>query len=291
MNETTKIIDPHLHFFDYENGHYHWLKPENPPIWPNKDALQKSFSAADLTLSDAMELQGLVHIEAGFDNQHPEKELDFLEQLQLPPFKAIACADLTKVEFNQSLETLRTYKSFVGVRHIIDAQGDTLLHDPNFADNLALLAEHKLIFEAQLDCCDLDSAIRLAELASNYPNLQICINHSGILRDFSQWPALSEYAKWRAAMHYFSDQENIALKISGMEMQNPRWSWGHARWLVHKLRNLYAEERLMLASNFPINLLAMPYDTLWLGYRDELGLSPESFQALGHDNAKRIYRL
>ncbi|WP_394176725.1 amidohydrolase family protein [Thalassotalea litorea] len=291
MSGPLKIIDPHIHFFDFDNGHYHWLKPEHPPFWPNKKSLQQNFSVADLNLNGEIQLDGLVHIEAGYDNQHPEKELDFLASLKLPRYKAIACADLTQENFAHSLATLMTYEHFSGVRHIIDDQGERLLNDPVFEKNLALLAEHNLVFEAQLDCCDLDCAIRLAELGGKYPQLQICVNHCGILRDFNQWPALPDYARWRAAMHYFADQENFALKISGMEMQNPRWSWDHARWLVHKLANLFTDDRIMLASNFPINLLAMPYDTLWLGYRDELGLSEATFQAYSYDNAKRIYRL
>ncbi|WP_169303012.1 amidohydrolase family protein [Thalassotalea mangrovi] len=291
MADSINIIDPHLHFFDYQNGHYHWLKPDHPPFWHNKKILQKNFNETHLPTNPAIQLQGLVHIEAGFDNLNPEKELDFLNNRTLPTYRSIACADLTKDDFRESLKRLKHYSHFIGVRHIIDEHGEWLLNDPTFEKNLALLAENQLIFEAQLDCCDLDSAIRLATLASKYPDLQICINHAGILRDYSEWPALPEYAMWRAAMHYFSDQDNIAVKISGMEMQNLRWNWQQAKWLVHKLKNLYGLDKLMLASNFPINLLSIPYDDLWLGYSEELDLSDEAFQVLAHDNAKRIYRL
>ncbi|QDP02361.1 amidohydrolase family protein [Thalassotalea sp. PS06] len=286
-----KIIDPHLHFFDFEGGEYGWLKSDDAPHWPNKQQLRRSYLFQDIKVGKSIEVAGLVHIEAGYDNKNPEKELAFLDTQPLANFKSIACADLTKPDFEKSLTKLENFKHFIGVRHIIDDQGANLLFDSTFEKNLALLAERELIFEAQLDCCDSESAKRLAQLGHKYSQLQICINHCGILRDYSSWPAIPEYAHWRASMHYFSDEENFALKISGMEMQNPRWNWNHARWLVHKLGNLYSEDRLMFASNFPINLLSMPYDALWLGYRDELGLSDASFQALSHDNAKRIYRL
>ena len=43
-----EIIDPHLHLFDLEQGNYDWLKPENPPAWPDKDQIRKNYSESDL---------------------------------------------------------------------------------------------------------------------------------------------------------------------------------------------------------------------------------------------------
>ncbi|HAG29343.1 MAG TPA: amidohydrolase, partial [Alteromonas macleodii] len=34
-------IDPHIHFFASNEGHYGWLKPANAPFWPDKKAIAK----------------------------------------------------------------------------------------------------------------------------------------------------------------------------------------------------------------------------------------------------------
>ena len=90
-----KIIDPHLHLFALELGHYHWLKAENPPFWPDKQHIYKSFDETDLMLTAPYSLAGFIHIEAGFDNEQPWRELAALEQSCNKPFRAIANIDLT----------------------------------------------------------------------------------------------------------------------------------------------------------------------------------------------------
>ena len=70
-----KIIDPHLHLFDLSQGEYSWLKPECPPFWPDKSLVAKNFSEHDLRLNESLKLTGFVHIDAGFNNQQPRREI------------------------------------------------------------------------------------------------------------------------------------------------------------------------------------------------------------------------
>ena len=64
-----KIIDPHLHLFDLKQGDYHWLKEENPPFWPDKHLIKKSFKETDLTLKPIPELPPVI-IQTFFINHH-----------------------------------------------------------------------------------------------------------------------------------------------------------------------------------------------------------------------------
>lgn len=115
-----KIIDPHLHLFDLSQGEYSWLKPECPPFWSDKPLIAKNFSENDLTLAKPLTLAGFVHIEAGFDNQQPWREIAWLESTCKIPFRSIALLDITlpKALFLTQLESLMTYQSVVGVRYI-----------------------------------------------------------------------------------------------------------------------------------------------------------------------------
>ncbi len=42
---SLKIIDPHIHLIDLAKGQYHWLKPQNPPHWPDKHLIEKNVDA------------------------------------------------------------------------------------------------------------------------------------------------------------------------------------------------------------------------------------------------------
>ena len=88
-----KIIDPHVHLFDIAQGDYHWLKPDNSPFWSDKALINKTCVEGDLAFifetdlksepvfSSELELvlASFVHIEAGFDNKRPWRELNNLE--------------------------------------------------------------------------------------------------------------------------------------------------------------------------------------------------------------------
>lgn len=47
-----KFIDPHIHLFNLALGQYQWLKPENPPFWPDKNIINNNFTESDLSTSD-----------------------------------------------------------------------------------------------------------------------------------------------------------------------------------------------------------------------------------------------
>ena len=64
------VVDPHVHLIALADGEYGWLQPSNPPFWPDKSIIARSFSPADLTLSAPLALHAFVHVEAGFDNAH-----------------------------------------------------------------------------------------------------------------------------------------------------------------------------------------------------------------------------
>ena len=159
-SRLIEIIDPHVHLFALEHGQYHWLKSDNPPYWPDKALINKNFTADSLHLSEPLTLRGYVHIEAGFDNQQPWLELDYLEQPPLTqptlPFNAIACCDLTLSSdaFIQQITKLTSCASFVGVRHILDEHALSLLTSPQVLKNLTYLSDQAILFEAQFDVTD-----------------------------------------------------------------------------------------------------------------------------------------
>ncbi|WP_042147262.1 MULTISPECIES: amidohydrolase [unclassified Pseudoalteromonas] len=283
-----KIIDPHIHLFDLTKGQYHWLQTNNPPFWPDKHIIQKNFTEQDLQLNNNFILEGIVHIEAGFDNDSPLKEINFLQTTIInTPFKAVAFIDLTlpSKEFKLQLSKLQQHKNnqLIGIRHIMEGTDSDLIFNENLFTNLTLLAELNLIFEAQFEFHDLNATKQLAIHAKSLSSLKIVINHCGLVTQ-------GKYELWQQAISILSPYENIHIKCSGWEMDNRQYKQLWLEKIVNHLLSQFGENRIMLASNFPLCLFSKSYNNLWQSYYD-LNLPNNIWQAISFDNAKDTYQL
>ena len=150
-------IDPHIHFFALQHGHYDWLKPNNPPYWRDKSVIARSVYERDLFKGNHATLGGFVHIEAGFDNGQPWREVVFLEQHCVKPFRSVANIDLRSSTSLSDIDRLKRFRSVVGLRHILDddaatlaesnnetARGDGLFPEPSVSSKQGDLANHIL---------------------------------------------------------------------------------------------------------------------------------------------------
>ena len=276
-----KIIDPHIHLFDLSLGKYQWLKPENPPFWPDKAKINQDFKFSDLALNEPLEFVGAVHIEAGFDNLHPERELAWLENQQKSELRTIAGIDLllSETKFSEQLATISTYVSCVGCRHILDDDAVELLSNIQVQRNLALLNEYQWIFETQLNFSDSAAIDLLADVITKNPKTTFVINHAG----FPNFSTNNEL--WLSSLEKLASLKNIAIKCSGLEMVDRNYSGKDIKAAVESLINNFGVERVMMASNFPLTLFSYSYQEYWLLVLKTL---PQEYrQSLCFDNASR----
>ncbi|MCF2949812.1 amidohydrolase family protein [Paraglaciecola aquimarina] len=284
-----KIVDPHLHLFDLNQGQYFWLKPQNPPFWLDKSIIQRNFTEQDLTLTSPMQLAGFVHIEAGFNNQKPHEEIDWLEKHCTLPFKSVAFADLTSLEFAQNIKRLTQRTSVSGIRHILDEQADDILSAKLTAKHFALLAENGLSFDLQMPVDNTQAVTKLIVLAKQHPELKIIINHAG-------WPPDNSnrglYNQWFESIQKLASLPNIGIKLSAWEMCNRKWE---IPWLIQVLQDcldVFGELRVMLASNFPLCLFSKSYQELWQVYNQLVDiLDIDRLRHITYTNAINWYGL
>ena len=287
------IIDPHLHLFDLNQGDYLWLKPDNPPFWPDKGQINRSFSESDLTAAPQT-LAGFVHIEAGFDNACPWREIAYLEQNCRLPFKIVAFIDITQEEndFNEQLLQLRAYPSVAGCRHILDQQAEELLKQPKVQKNLARLAAAGLSFDLQMPLAENEAVKTLAGILEQTPDLKVIINHAG-------WPPYSggetasanqdkNWQAWQQGLERLSTFPGVAIKCSGWEMAERRYQMSWAGAVISECLRTFGDKRVMLASNFPLCLFTAPYAALWQDYL-ALPLNKQQLSLMLSDNARTWY--
>lgn len=280
-----KIIDAHLHLFNLEQGDYQWLKPENQPFWPDKSLIANSFSEQDLTLTAPLALAGFVHIEAGFDNQQPWREIAWLESSCNLPFRSIAMLDITLSNelFLQQLDKLTVHQSVVGIRYILDDDALDILSNNNSHKNLESLATNKLSFELQMPLDDSQAVDCLIAILKVIPSLKVCINHAGS-------PAINEqgYSCWLANIKRLAMFEHVFIKCSGYEMTDRDYSLGWQHKVINHCIESFGIERVMLASNFPLNLFRTNYQNTWLN-NIKLPYDTEQLQQICFSNAQRFY--
>lgn len=295
-----KIIDPHLHLFNLSQGDYHWLKAEHLPFWSDKAVINRSFQESDLVLSTPLELAGFIHIEAGFDNEQPWRELASLEQSCSKPFCAIASVDLTLAsnQFQQYLTRVSQHPSFIGIRHILDEQALDLLTNKQALSNIKTLNDfatsinQKLVFEAQLALSEDVAVNALCDVISKKPHLNFIINHAGFPPANTLNP---NWQHWKDNLKKVSLHHNTAIKCSGWEMTDRSYQ---SAWLSENLTcifNHFGAKKMMLASNFPLCLFSRSsYHHYWQHTIDCAffhGLSQNEKNALCYDNALHWYSI
>lgn len=287
-HQSPNIIDPHLHLFNLQAGDYQWLAPQHPPFWPDKQLINRNFMESDLAMAPPHHLAGFVHIEAGFDNSQPWREITWLEQHCTIPFRSVAFADLSHASFTEHLKLLQQKQSVVGIRHILDEQAVEILSLPVTHQHFSLLAELNYSFDAQLPLADSVAVDLLINLAKKYQSVRIIINHGG-------WPTANSSVglrgDWLLNMAKLAECENVAIKLSGWEMSDRNWRPDQALKVIQDCLERFGTSRVMLASNFPVCLLAMPYSALWRTYEDLPGLSDLDFRKMTYSNAKNWYKV
>ncbi|WP_298772030.1 amidohydrolase [uncultured Shewanella sp.] len=291
----NKIIDPHLHFFDRTRGHYQWLKEGYPPFWPDKAKIRHDFHENALTLKQKSTLAGFVHIEAGFDNTRPWREIAWLESSCSLPFKAVAGIDLTLNEndFVLQLTQLRQYHCVIGCRHILDDQAYKILSQKQVQNNLAHLANNHLSFDLQMSLSDKPAVNLFIQILQTLPSLKVIINHAG-------WPPItstethtqtqeSTWQQWQSSLEALSAFKHCAIKCSGWEMVDRQYKNQWQFDIITQCIQSFGVKRVMLASNFPLVLFTQKYHELWEHYLT-LNLPKAQIAALTCTNAAHWYK-
>ncbi|WP_018691661.1 amidohydrolase family protein [Algicola sagamiensis] len=258
-----KIIDPHVHLINRSVGDYFWLDHQNPPYWKNKKLIDRTHMLPDLSLKEPLELTGFVHIEAGFDNKAPWREITWLDGYVDMPFKTIGFSDLLSKDFSQCLERQIIYPHFVGVRHILEEEAQQILSHSFCKQHLSLLANSGLLFEAQINCADSASWQSLCRMLDQIPDLKVILTHSGLAG--AQGKVVDQNA-WKKGIKSLANYPNCAIKCSGWEINLTLNQNNHISDIVTYIVSEFGYDRTMLASNFPLCQMAMEYQSLWESY-------------------------
>ncbi len=298
--DPLPIVDAHAHFWDLDAHDYPWLRdPEPIPFrYGDYSKIRRNYLPEDYR-RDARDFNvaGMVHIEAEHDPKDPLGESRWLSDLAASSGLPTACVCQAWLDRGDVAEVLAAQAEFPlvrGIRHKPAAAADPRsarrgapgsMDDPAWRRGYALLSRHGLSFDLQTPYWHLDAA---AELAADFPETQIVINHTALPADRSE----DGLKAWRAALEIVAAQANVALKISGLGRPGRAWTVAGNGPVVRDAIAIFGTGRCLFASNFPVDSLVADYRTIYSGFREiTADFPPDDIGKLFHDNALRIYRL
>ena len=293
------IADAHQHFWDLARNRYPWLQDE-PPVpfrYGDYTAIRRSYLPADYARDAAdHRIAATVHVEAEWNPADPIGETRWLHELFAEdplPRAIVAQAWLDREDVERVLEAQAAFPRVRGIRHKpraapspdrVERGAPGSMSDPRWRAGYRLLRALGLSFDLQ---CPYWHLYEAAELAEAVPETQIILDHTGLPSDRSR----EGLAEWRAAMRAAAAMPNVAVKISGLGHPRVPWSAEALRPIVLDTLETFGSGRAMFASNYPVDRLVAPFDTIFRGFRTLVAGLPETERlALFHDNAMRIYR-
>lgn len=295
------IVDAHHHFWEPSEGHQPWLRPEAaiPFRYGDYASIKRDYLPPDLQRdaeSAGLRLVGSVTMETEWEASDPLGEIDHIEGVQARfglPSAAIGRVELDSDDAPALLERMAARSIVRGIRHkpgqaaspaLADAE-PTLMRDPRWRSRYATLAGLGLDFELQTAWWHLDEAI---DLVRAHPDVQLTINHTGLPSNRSR----SGIEGWAAALARIAVLPQVWIKLSGIGLAGEPWTTEVNREIVERTVETFGTDRVMVASNFPVDGLTGSYADIMGGFAELLaGASASEQRALFAGNAVARYRL
>jgi predicted TIM-barrel fold metal-dependent hydrolase len=294
------IVDAHVHYWEPGRNYYPWLcdEPMVPFRYGDYSAIRRSYLPPDY-FADAPghRIVKTVYVEAHWDPRDPLGEVAYVSGLAERygvPNAIVAYANIVADDAEDVLAAHGAHPLVRGIRNkpaaaaspgAVRRNAPGSMGDARWRAALPLLEQNELSLDIQSPWWHLHE---MAELAADFPRLQLVLNHCGLPADRS--PA--GLAGWRAATRELAGQSNVAVKLSGIGVPGVPWTVALNRDIVRDLIEAFGVERCMFASNFPVDGLTGRFDDIYSGYRTIVADLPEPEQRrLFHDNAVRIYRI
>lgn len=297
--KAEEIVDCHHHLWDLENNCYPWLSDRiTQRVCGDYAAIRRNY-LLDSFLEDigSVPVKQTVHVQAEFDHKNPVEESAWLDRVsnQSPqgfPTAVVAYADFSDDEIGKTLERHCEYGRVRGIRQMLheyvvdpDAGHPAYIVDPKWLENFRIIESFSLSFDLQVYPTQADPA---CQLIARHPGVGFVLCHMG-------QPAREDdegISLWKAALKRYAQFDNVSIKISGIGMFRPNWSFECLESLVSQIVEIFGTERVLLGSNFPVDGMAASYFAIWSAYDKIFSAYSEHERAqVFAANARRVYRI
>lgn len=273
-------IDAHHHFWNYSEEDYGWIDDEMATI-------RRSFGPDQLReTSAAAGIDRVVSVQARQSLEETDWLLGMAEQEDFIA-GVVGWLPLVAADCSELVSAYSQRKKLKGLRHVLQGESDPeFMLREDFNRGLATLVQNQLsydilIFERQLP--------QVLQLVDRHPNQRFILDHCAK-------PRVKEgiLHPWQSLLSELSKRENVWCKLSGLvtEAEYSTWTAETLRPYMDGVLEAFGSKRLMFGSDWPVCLVAAPYEkwvTVVSEYIQKLSTSEQDdfWQA----NACRAYQL
>jgi L-fuconolactonase len=272
-------IDAHQHFWQYHPVRDAWITDD-------MSVIRRDFLPADLEPElAAAGMDGCIAVQA---DQSPKETRFLLDLADRNPFirGVVGWADLRAGDLREQLARLTGEDRLCGIRHIVQAEPDDFLTQPDVVRGIGMLGEFGLAFDILIYPRQLPAAFALVE---RLPQQRFVIDHMA-----KPEIRAGKLEPWAARMKELAGHPNVWCKVSGLVTEADWRDWRPAqmRPYLDSVFDAFGPDRLMFGSDWPVCLLAAGYrDVLRLVDEYAGGLSTGERNGLFGLNALRFYGL
>jgi L-fuconolactonase len=283
---TTRIIDTHIHTWDFGRAEYLWLEGDQTILHRRYliDELNPQIAGAGVT--DGVMVQAAnngqdtaLMLEAAENNEWIKGVVGWLPLMD---------SRLTEKWIQEKFSGNKYLK---GIRHLIHDEADPKwLLQPSVLESLQIVAHHRLTYD--VIGVTQDHLKTAMAVAGKIPSLKLVLDHLN-------HPPIDGQMKmgaWGDLMTEAANYKNIHCKISGLGTivdKATGWSPDDVKPYVLFALQCFGTDRCFCGGDWPVSLLAGTYEKTWQAYRQIISeeLSPPDQEKVLFANGRDFYDL
>jgi L-fuconolactonase len=275
-----RIIDSHVHFWNYDLQRHGWISDEMAVI--RKDFLPPD---AERIFRDN-KVEGCVAVQA--DTTDGETEFLLTKARENGFIKGVVgWTDLCSSELETKLQVYSQEALLKGFREIMQGSPDEqFLANKSFREGLGKLQGFGFTFDLLIYHYQLPATIRLTE---KFPEQRFILDHIA-KPDIRS----GEWKKWKEGIRELARHPNTFCKLSGMitEADYTRWHYDQIKPYMEIVAEFFGTDRLCFGSDWPVCLVAGRYkQVVEVVERFLEQVSPEEREMVMSGNIMQFYNL
>lgn len=322
LEPDLEIVDPHHHLYPA----YHWVPDGKPYLLQefarDLTAGHRVVSTVYVECSQLFRRTGPEHLRGNGEAEFAAVTARLAETGHFGPARVcegfVGAADLLRPDLlDEVLDGLEAASDgrLRGIRYPMNRDPDPginpskrpyaapgIMADETFRKSLRRLTDRGLIFDAWQYFPQLTE---LGALAAALPDTTFVANHCGGLLGTRAYAEPGNFARWKAEIVDLARHPNVMMKLGGLA--NDRTGFGFAArkedagqdelvatWgpYIETCIEAFGPTRCMFESNFPVDMCATNYRTLWNTFKQIVAaFSADEKAALFAGTARRVYRL
>jgi L-fuconolactonase len=281
-----KIIDTHIHVWNFDKAEYDWLKNDT-------SILKRTYHIEEIEEERiALGITAGVLVQATNNVEDTDWMLEVAEKTDWIKGVVGWLPLMNPEETDRLLNDIYLKNNYYkGIRHLIhdEPNADWLLQD-TVIESLKILAKNNLPFDV---VGVLPTHIEtVLKVANKVPNLKMIFDH------LNQPPIATKekFGRWGDLMKEAANHENFYAKISGLGTTAKNlegWGAEEIKPYVAFALDQFGEDRCLCGGDWPVSLLAGSYTKTWSAYIDVLCnlLNDPQQEKVFYKNAMNFYKL